>query len=149
MSEYQSPVAYLILEYKTSVTEGNKMIENWLTEHPEESRQTLSEKLQSRTVILKNNQLQDLPQLSVDEARQLAQKIQQQTSLVEDRWYQLKKYPQCFVGSELVKWLEQNKSLLTEEAVAIGQSLSRHQIIQHVTEDHEFRNDFLFYRFQN
>ena len=149
MTEYQSPSAYLILKHKIPIVEGNKIIEGWLAKHPQESRQTLAEKLQSRMVIFKDKQLQNLPQLSIDEAQQLAQKLQQQTSLVKDRWYQLKKYPQCFIGSELVEWLKQNLSLVTEEAIAIGQSLYEHKLIQHVTNDHEFKNDFLFYCFQN
>ncbi len=34
-----------------------------------------------------------------------------------------------------------------EEAIAIGQNLLEHKLIQHVCNDHEFKNEFLFYRF--
>lgn len=146
--DYQSPSAILILKHKLAFKDSNIIIDRWLAEHPQESRKTLSELLQSGKVIFKDNKLCDLPQLSAEEAQLLAQEIQSsQTFEVKDRWYNLKKYPQCFVGSELADWLKQNKHVLIEEAVALGQNLLKYGLIYHVHNDHDFKNEFLFYRF--
>ncbi len=145
---YQSPSALLFLRHKISVTDSNLMIDKWLNNHPQKSREDLSKLLQSRKVIFKNDRLVDLPQLTLEEAKLLVQKIHQNSVLeVKDRWYKLKCYPQCFVGSELVDCLGKIKGIATEEAIALGQNLLEHKLIQHVCNDHEFKNEFLFYRF--
>ncbi len=146
--DYQSPSAYLILCYKLSFKESNRIIDLWLGEHPQESRKTLSELLQSSKIIYKNNKLVDLPKLSAKEANLLAKEIQEKQTLeIKDRRYRLKIYRQCFIGSELVEWLKQNKDVLAVEAISLGQSLLEHNLICHVTNDHQFKNSFLFYRF--
>ena len=146
--DYQSPTAILILKHKLAFKDANITIDRWLANHPQESRQTLSELLQSGKVLFKDDKLCDLPQLSAKEAELLVQEIQNsQIFEVKDRWYNLKKYPQCFIGSELVDWFEQNKQVLTEEAVALGQNLLKYRLIYHVHNDHDFKNEFLFYRF--
>lgn len=55
----------------------------------------------------------------------------------------------CFISSELVSCLIENINILEAEAIAVGQSLLEHNLIRHVCDDHEFKNEFLFYRFQN
>lgn len=90
----------------------------------------------------------DVPQLSLEEAKLLVQKIHQHHILeVKDHWHKLKNYPQCFVGSELVDCLTKIKGIATEKAIALGQNLLEHKLIQHVCNDHEFKNELLFYRF--
>ena len=145
---YESPSALLFRRHKVSVTDSNLMIERWLTNHPQASREDLSKLLQSRKVIFKNERLVDFPQLSLEEAKLLIQKIHQNNVLeIKDRWHKLKNYPQCFVGSELVDCLAKIKGIAMEEAIALGQNLLEHNLIQHVCNDHEFKNEFLFYRF--
>ena len=146
--DYQSPSAILILKHKLDFKDSNIIIDRWLANHPQESRKTLSELLQSGKVTFKDNKLCDLPQLSAEEAELLVQEIQNsQTLEVKDRWYNLKKYSQCFIGSELVDWFQQNKNVPIEEAIALGENLLKYRLIYHVHNDHNFKNDFLFYRF--
>lgn len=66
---------------------------------------------------------------------------------IKDRRYRLISYPQCFVGSEAVKWMCLNLNLSTEQAVRLGQRLVDERFIHHVTDEHPFINDFFFYRF--
>ena len=146
--QQQSPSAILILKHKLSLQQSNKIIDRWLAEHPQESRQSLAKLLESNQVIFKQDQLWDLPKLSADDAKLLVQEIKSsQTLAIKDRRYRLKTYPQCFIGTELVAWLTQNKGVLTEEAIALGQSLLRHNLIEHVCQEHEFANESLFYHF--
>ncbi len=145
---YQSPSAILILKHKLAFKDSNEIIDRWLVKHPQESRKTLSELLVSGKIIFRDNQLWDLPELSIEEAELLVQEIRNsQTLEVKNRWYNFKQYPECFIGSELVNWLEQNKNVLTEEAIALGQNLLKYRLIYHVHNDHDFKNEFLFYRF--
>ena len=66
---------------------------------------------------------------------------------IKDRRYNLRVYSRCFVGSEAVSWLMDNLQLSQTEAVALGQRLINEKWIHHVTDDHPFKNDDLFYRF--
>lgn len=64
-----------------------------------------------------------------------------------DRRFGLHVYQQCFVGSEAVQWFMQNQLASREEAIRLGQILVKRGIIHHVTDEHPFRDAYLFYRF--
>lgn len=66
---------------------------------------------------------------------------------VEDRRYLMKTFPRCFVGSEAVDWLCKTHDITREEAVRFGQVLVARGVFHHVTNDHDFRDEALFYRF--
>ncbi|MDJ0844927.1 DEP domain-containing protein [Crocosphaera sp.] len=87
-------------------------------------------------------------QLGTIDLDQLIQEIRSDKGVtIKNRRYRLKLYPQCFIGSELVDWLTKNLSITVEEAVKIGQQLVDKKIIHHVHNEHQFQNDYLFYRF--
>lgn len=65
---------------------------------------------------------------------------------ITDRSYHLQTYPQCFVGSEAVLWMARRWHRSAGEAVAIGQALGSLGLLIHVTHDHPFLEDRLFYR---
>ncbi len=63
------------------------------------------------------------------------------------RSYRLRTYKRCFVGSEAVQWLINNKlANSTEAAELLGNKLLELGFIHHVLYEHPFRNKFLFYR---
>ncbi len=64
-----------------------------------------------------------------------------------DRRFGLQVYRQCFVGSEAVQWFMQNQLASREEAIRLGQILVKRGIIHHVTDEHAFKDAYLFYRF--
>ncbi|CAB9515043.1 Dihydrolipoyl dehydrogenase [Seminavis robusta] len=68
---------------------------------------------------------------------------------IKDRKYRLKTYKQCFVGSEGVDYLlETGHAQTREDAVMLGRSLAHEfHLFEHVTRDHEFADDYKFYRF--
>jgi len=145
--DYQSPSTFLFLHHQISINDGNSIIGEWLKEHPQESRASLSKLLESEKVIVKHRKLYDLPRLSLVEATELVREIEEHRDLlIKDRQYQLTKYPQCFIGSELVDWLVEHKSMIAVEAIAIGQNLLSHGLIAHVRQEHDFKNEFLFYQ---
>jgi len=68
--------------------------------------------------------------------------------IIKDRKYHMKTYPQCFIGSEAVDYLIQSGSANSrEEAVNIGKALQAMHLFEHVTRDHQFTDDYLFFRF--
>jgi len=66
---------------------------------------------------------------------------------VKDRRYHLKTYPQCFVGCEAVDWLVDDQNISRKKAVEVGQKMLAMGFFEHVTQDHEFKDEGLFYRF--
>jgi len=66
---------------------------------------------------------------------------------IMDRQYRLRKYSRCFIGSEAVKWMIEYLKISEPEAVNIGQRLVNEKYIHHVTDNHDFENKHLFYRF--
>ncbi len=66
---------------------------------------------------------------------------------IKDRRHNLKKYPRCFIGSEAVQWISEKLNISNSEAIKIGQQLIDDKWIYHVTNEHQFENEYLFYRF--
>eukprot|EP00986_Skeletonema_menzelii_P000439 scaffold128_cov140-Skeletonema_menzelii.AAC.15 len=68
---------------------------------------------------------------------------------IKDRSYRLSKYPSCFVGREAVDFMVNDGITATrDEAVKLGQSIMTELgIFEHVTRDHQFADDYLFYHF--
>jgi hypothetical protein len=65
---------------------------------------------------------------------------------VRDRLYRLHYYRQCFVASEAVDWLAQRYALARPLAVRLGQRLAANHRIAHVVDEHDFEDDYLFFR---
>ncbi|GAB5357701.1 hypothetical protein AAMO2058_000397100 [Amorphochlora amoebiformis] len=77
---------------------------------------------------------------------------------VKTRRYLLRKYPDCFVGKELVDFLIERKELMVEEenqtrmlsrhdCKALCQDLLNMGFFSHVLGEHQFQDKYLFYRF--
>ena len=68
---------------------------------------------------------------------------------VRDRTYRMKIYPACFVGSEAVDYMvEKQMATSRQDAVKIGRELLELGHFEHVLRDHDFKDEFLFYRFK-
>ena len=127
---------------------ADALIEEWLRKNPQQSSSTLYDLINTGKITVKNGLFYEIPQLSFKEAQSLAQEIQADDGVeIKNRWYNLRFYPNCFIGSELVDWLVKTKGIVTEEAISQGQNLWEYQLIKHVHEEHHFKNEFLFYRF--
>ncbi|XP_062506238.1 uncharacterized protein LOC134182807 [Corticium candelabrum] len=90
----------------------------------------------------------DLSELSCepDEYALLVREVKN-SRLVKDHRYHLRSYKSCFVGQELVDWLVKNKNMNRSEATEMGRELMKRNFCHHVADDHEFKDEYLFYRF--
>ena len=70
---------------------------------------------------------------------------------IGDRRFRLKTYKRCFVGREAVDMLVNTRVANTRsEAVEFGRTLAREMnLFSHVTGDHAFCDDYLFFRFND
>jgi len=66
---------------------------------------------------------------------------------IKNRSYRFKTYESCFIGQDLVTWICERGSISRSEAVDLGQSLLDRYFMRHVAGDHDFKDQFLFYRF--
>jgi Domain found in Dishevelled, Egl-10, and Pleckstrin (DEP) len=78
-------------------------------------------------------------------AEALVERLQRSLA-IEDRRYRLRSYPHCFVGDQAVAWMQQHMRCSAEAAVQLGQALAALGLLVHVTHEHDFRNEALFYR---
>ncbi|MEL7351882.1 MAG: mechanosensitive ion channel domain-containing protein [Cyanobacteria bacterium J06560_5] len=66
---------------------------------------------------------------------------------IRDRKFRLTTYATCFIGSEAVTWMVKSQKATRAEAVRLGQLLVERGIIHHVIDEHNFKDEYLFYRF--
>ena len=66
---------------------------------------------------------------------------------IRDRRHGIQLFPGCFVGQDAVAWFMRTQKASEAEAVRLGQIMVDRCIIHHVTDEHDFRNEYLFYRF--
>ncbi|MGF1499409.1 MAG: mechanosensitive ion channel domain-containing protein [Elainellaceae cyanobacterium] len=86
--------------------------------------------------------------LSEQDVQRLTEEMRGPQGLeIRDRRYGLRLFPRCFIGSEAVTWLVQTQNTTREEAIRIGQQLIERCVIHHVTDEHAFKDEYLFYRF--
>lgn len=102
-----------------------------------------------------------------------ADKLKNESGLVADRKYHFSTYRKCMVrvwsrggrhfccrdrhgavvrqvGSDVVRWLLANKLASdVPQAVQLGQRMVSGNLLHHVTDDHDFKNENLFYRFRS
>lgn len=78
----------------------------------------------------------------------LVKQMRSQNGLtIQDRRFRLTVYTSCFVGSEAVTWLAKTQNATREAAVRIGQAMVEQGIFHHVSDEHPFKDEYLFYRF--
>ena len=80
--------------------------------------------------------------------RQIASKMRSPNGVeIKTRRHKLKLYQRCFVGNEAVDWIVKQASVSRPDAIKIGQKMIEKGLIDHVTSEHQFKDENLFYRF--
>jgi hypothetical protein len=65
---------------------------------------------------------------------------------IHDRSYHLKKYSKCFVASEAILWMSRRFKIPISAALAVGKALASLGLIYHVEHEHQFSDNYLFFR---
>ncbi|XP_062862710.1 rap guanine nucleotide exchange factor 4 isoform X2 [Trichomycterus rosablanca] len=75
--------------------------------------------------------------------------LTQASHMIRDRKYHLKMYKRCCVGTELVDWHMQLGSCVHSRVQAVGmwQVLLEEGVLNHVDQEQNFQDKYLFYRF--
>jgi len=83
------------------------------------------------------------------QCEELAQTMHSDSGVsIQDRTYNFRTYTNVFIGSEAVTWLVNNKFCSSrDEAVEVGKLMMKYDLFHHVAYDHDFKDDYLFYRF--
>ena len=106
-----------------------------------------SEKL-SDTVSSDKNTSKSTVDVSRISIRQIASQMRSEQGVeIKTRRHKLKLYQRCFLGNEAVDWLIEKAKVSRPDALKLGQKMLDKGIFRHVTDDHHFKDESMFYRF--
>ncbi|XP_048439029.1 uncharacterized protein LOC103934469 [Pyrus x bretschneideri] len=83
---------------------------------------------------------------AIDELALIAQKMKEFVD-VKDRFHKMRRFTNCFSGSEAVDFLSEDQYLEREEAIEFGRKLASKLFIQNVLEENLFEDGNHLYRF--
>ncbi len=138
-------ISLLLMKFQIPTGKSFEMSQKWLEQNKQESIETLYLSLKNGLIKIEGD---NLINLYSREITNLVNKIRGENGLeIKDRIYLFKTYPKCFIGNELIQFLINYSQITKSEAIELGQSLIDQKIIHHVTDDHDFKDGYLFYRF--
>ena len=80
--------------------------------------------------------------------RQLTVQMRSENGVeIKTRRQKLKLYHRCFLGNEAVTWLSEKTKLSRPDAIKLGQKMIEKGFFHHVMDEHKFKDEELFYRF--
>lgn len=83
---------------------------------------------------------------AIDELALIVRKMKGTVS-VKDRFYKMRRFTNCFLGSEAVDFLSEDQYLEREEAIEFGRKLASKLFFQHVLDENVFEDGNHLYRF--
>uniref|UniRef100_A0A1D1ZF71 Vacuolar membrane-associated protein iml1 n=1 Tax=Anthurium amnicola TaxID=1678845 RepID=A0A1D1ZF71_9ARAE len=83
---------------------------------------------------------------TVDELASIVRKMKE-SIILKDRFYKMRRFNNCFLGSEAVDFLAEDQYLEREEAVEFGRKLSTKHFFRHVLDENTFEDGNHLYRF--
>lgn len=141
----QTVLSILMMRFGLDPYTSIPVTARWFRKHPNKSWRDLKDYLLNGEVIFKGDRLHNVDREKINA---LTLKMRDKDGVeLKNRWYNFKLYRQCFIGSEAVEWLMKTQNISEEKAIQLGQILLDRRIIYHVHDEHNFQNDFLFYRF--
>ena len=80
--------------------------------------------------------------------RQLGLEMRSENGVeIKTRRHKLKLYQRSFLGNEAVDWIVKKVKVSREDAIALGQKMIEKGVFQHVSNEHQFKDEPMFYRF--
>jgi hypothetical protein len=134
-----APTGERLLSALVNDTEAVQSATRRVTPYLRAAAQTGASNILARVISAAEAQGIDLPALAFRMQRSGGVNI-------ADRSYRLRIYPECFVASEGVTWLERALRVPRDIAIAIGQALQAAGLIYHVTREQTFSDENLYFR---
>ncbi|ETO10409.1 hypothetical protein RFI_26966 [Reticulomyxa filosa] len=138
----------LVKNAKEAVDLGNMLVKEKYIKHVVDEHDFKNEKLFYEYTEIMKFRASNNPHLSVigqEEGVSISDEDLEEIAF--SMQWGLKTYPRCFIGEELVKWLVGNGYAKgVNHAVAIGNLLMEKRLVHHVTYEHQFKNENLFYQ---
>ncbi len=95
-----------------------------------------------------NNQQSSSKKLDRISLKQLALQMRGKNGIkIKARRHKLKLHHHCFLGNETVDWMVEQLKVSRDDAVKLGQKMIDKKIFHHVLDEHQFKDEPLFYRF--
>jgi hypothetical protein len=141
--EERSQIATLLVKSQNSVgiwMQNNKYKSNIITGSSESSTTTAAQSSPDPAPSKGNAQRISIRQLAIEMHSEKGVEI-------KTRRYKLMLFQRCFLGNEAVDWIVKKVKVSREDAIALGQKMLDKGIFQHVAEEHPFKDEPLFYRF--
>lgn len=141
--EERSQIATLLVKDPTSVgiwmhNSNYKLEDATVTSQPETTPTSSNTTTKTQT---------DTNRISL---RQLGLEMRSEKGVdIKTRRHKLKLYQRCFLGNEAVDWIVQRVKVSRQDAVTLGQKMLEKGIIHHVLDEHQFKDEGLFYRFKD
>ena len=133
----------------TLLVKDNKSVGIWMQNNQHKSN-----------IISYDEDSQDTPNIQADPStknqsnsnsislKQLAVQMRSQNGVeIKTRRHKLKLYQRCFLGNEAVTWLSEKTKLSRKDTVKLGQKMIDKGFFHHVVDEHQFKDEELFYRF--
>ena len=128
----------------TLLVKGKNNISIWM----EDRRYQADGLSSSETSNSENNQKSGSKNLDRVSIRQLALQMRDKDGItIKTRRHKLKLYHHCFLGNEGVDWIVEKLKISRTDAVKLGQKMIEKKIFHHIVDEHQFKDEPLFYRF--
>lgn len=82
----------------------------------------------------------------IDELTSIVRKMKE-SIVLRDRFYKMRRFSNCFLGSEAVNFLSEDQYLEREEAVEFGRKLASKHFFRHVLDENVFEDGNHLYRY--
>eukprot|EP00117_Sycon_ciliatum_P000813 scpid13875/ scgid6726/ DEP domain-containing mTOR-interacting protein; DEP domain-containing protein 6 len=101
---------------------------------------------------LRSLRLGEVPEHRKHEVAKLGERLRlrwHDEAIIKDRRYHMRLYSKCFPANLAVDCLmDRGDADTRQQAVCIMKNLQRFDLVHHVVDDHDFKDDFLFFRFR-
>ena len=136
--EERSQIATLLVKGKSSVG-------IWMEDNKYKSKIIPGSSKSSSKALADSSDKANVQRISV---RQLALEMRSEQGVeIKTRRHRLKLYQRSFLGNEAVDWIVKKVKVSREDAIALGQKMLDKEIFKHVNNDYPFKDEPLFYRF--
>ncbi len=142
--EERSQIPTLLVKEKNSIgiwMQNKRYKEGDILEILEEDKSSDRESVKSSN----GRSTSDISRISI---RQMGSKMRSDGGVeIKTRRHKLKLYQRCFLGNEAVDWIAKQAKVSRIDATKIGQKMMEKGLFSHVTKEHQFKDERLFYRF--